>query len=82
METTRKLEEFEGYENVFGGHAWTEAYVGGKWVGLDASFRGHGWAGYDAGHITLATGNGNPADFIGMVFSIGQFEIAEVSIAR
>lgn len=25
--------------NGFGGHAWVEAYIGGKWVGLDSAFR-------------------------------------------
>jgi hypothetical protein len=76
------VDEFEGFTNVFGGHAWTEAYVGGKWVGLDASFKGGGRGGYDAGHITLATGSGDPEDFIQMVFSIGQFEIVGLSIEK
>lgn len=72
--------DYEGFKNVFGGHAWTEGYVGGKWVGLDASFKGGGRGGYDAGHITLATGGGNPEDFMQMVFSIGQFEIEDAAI--
>jgi hypothetical protein len=76
------INDFMGFQTVFGGHAWTEAYVGGKWVGLDASFVEHGWGGYDAGHIALAAGGGNPEDFIQMIFSLGQFEIKEVDVQR
>jgi hypothetical protein len=36
----------------FGGHAWTQVYIGDKWVGLDASFRGGGRGGYDATYST------------------------------
>ena len=59
----------------FGGHAWTQAYVGSKWVGLDAAFKGTGRGGYDAGHIALAVGNGEPADFFNLASTLGQFKI-------
>ncbi|MHC4647708.1 MAG: transglutaminase-like domain-containing protein [Planctomycetota bacterium] len=66
----------------FGGHAWTQAYVGDKWVGLDAAFKGTGRGGYDAGHITLAAGNGDPEDFFSLLGSIGQFTIEKVIVGN
>ena len=70
---------FAGYQG-FGGHAWTQAYVGDKWIGLDASFKGGGRGGYDAGHIALATGNGNPEDFFNLAATMGQFKVEKVII--
>lgn len=76
------VDEFMGFENVFGGHAWTEVYVGGRWVGLDAAFKATGRGGYDAGHIALAAGSGSLEDYFSLLFTIGQFEIEEVTIER
>jgi len=64
-------------ENMFGCHAWVEAYVGGRWVGLDAT---KGAGGVGAGHIALAIGNGEPDDFFGMVSTLGYFEIEDVIV--
>jgi hypothetical protein len=69
------LEEFLGRKNVFGGHAWAAAYMGDKWVGLDATRAPNG---YGVGHILLATGNGDPGDFFGMVNTLGYFKIEKV----
>lgn len=66
----------------FGAHAWNQAYIGGKWIGLDAAFRGAGWGGYDAGHIALAAGNGDPGDFFSLVTTMGQFKIEKVTVKR
>jgi hypothetical protein len=74
------VEEFAGLRQGFGGHAWTQAYVGGKWIGLDAAFKGTGRGGYDAGHIALAAGGGEPADFLNMASILGQFKIDKVTI--
>jgi hypothetical protein len=76
------VSEWQGLENGFGGHAWNQAYVGGKWIGLDAAFRGSGWGGYDAGHIALAAGNGSPGDFFSLVTTMGQFKIDKAIIKR
>ena len=73
------VDEFAGRQG-FGGHAWTQAYVGDKWIGLDASFRGGGRGGYDAGHIALAVGNGNPEDFFNLATTMGQFKVEKVII--
>ncbi|MFH1370681.1 MAG: transglutaminase-like domain-containing protein [Planctomycetota bacterium] len=64
----------------FGGHAWVEAYIGDKWVGLDATFKAGGRSGFDAGHIALAIGNGEPADFFGMATTLGRFKIEKVMV--
>jgi hypothetical protein len=70
-------ENLAGQKNVFGGHAWTEAYIGGVWVGLDATRSPQG---YGPGHITLARGSGNPTDFLNLVKVIGAFKIDKVTI--
>ena len=62
----------------FGGHAWTEAYIGDKWVGLDATFKASGRGGFDAGHIALASGDGEPADFFNLATMLGRFRIERI----
>jgi transglutaminase-like putative cysteine protease len=76
------VEEWRTVQNGFGGHAWTQAYIGGKWVGLDAAFRGAGLGGYDAGHIALAAGSGNPEDFLNLLNTMGQFKIDRVEVNK
>lgn len=82
------VSEFGGLQG-FGGHAWAQAYVGadergqgGKWIGLDAAFKGSGRGGYDAGHIALAVGNGDPGDFFNMAAALGQFKIEKLDVQR
>lgn len=76
------VSEWRSLESGFGGHAWAQAYVGGKWVGLDAAFRGTGRGGYDPGHIALAAGNGDPGDFFSIATTMGQFEIEKLEVTR
>jgi hypothetical protein len=73
------VKAFAGKENVFGGHAWVEAYVGGKWIGLDATKTPKG---FDAGHIALSIGKGEPADFFNLAATLGQFKIEKVTINK
>ena len=70
------VEELGDRKNVFGGHAWTEAYVGDKWIGLDAT------RGYGPGHIKMASGMGDPGDFIEMMNLLGSFDIKKVDIEK
>ncbi len=71
------------FENgAFGGHAWVQAYIGGKWVGLDAAFNSAGLGGYGPGHIALSVGSGNPEDFLNLVSTMGQFKIEKVMIEK
>ena len=76
------VEQWSTVVNGFGGHAWAQAYIGGKWIGLDAAFRGTGRGGYDAGHITIATGRGNPEDFLNLIGTMGQFKIDRVEVKK
>lgn len=76
------VSQWSTFRNGFGGHAWVQVYLGDKWVGLDAAFRGTGRGGYDAGHITLAVGNGNPEDFLNLVNTMGQFKIDKVTVNK
>jgi transglutaminase-like putative cysteine protease len=76
------VREWRAMESGFGGHAWNQAYVGGKWIGLDAAFRGTGRGGYDAGHIALAAGNGDPGDFFSLVTTMGQFKFEKMEVKR
>lgn len=76
------VEEFVGRRHVFGGHAWNQAYVGDRWIGLDAAFKGTGRQGFEPGHIALAMGNGEPGDFFGMMGSLGQFTMEAIEVER
>ncbi len=68
-------DDWAGKKNIFAGHAWTQAYVGDKWIALDGT---RGPKGYTAGHLTLSVGNGNPEDFFGLAMIQGQFTITEI----
>ncbi len=73
------VEDFGGLSG-FGGHAWVQAYIGGKWVGLDAAFKSSGRGGYDAGHIALASGDGEPGNFFNMAAMLGRFKIEKAMV--
>ena len=75
------VDDFAGMRG-FGGHAWTQVYIGGKWIGLDAAFKGTGRGGYDAGHIALAVGNGEPGDFLNLITTLGRFKIEKVTVNK
>ena len=65
------------HPTYFGPHAWVRVYVGGKWLGLDAALKG-----YDARHIALAVGNGDPKSFFGPVSALGYFHIQDLQIEK
>jgi len=73
------VNDFEG-KTGFGGHAWTEAYIGDKWVGLDSAFKAGGLGKFDAGHIALASGNGEPVNFFNMATTLGNFRIEKITV--
>ena len=73
------VNDFEG-RTGFGGHAWTEAYIGDKWVGLDSAFKAGALGKFDAGHIALASGDGEPANFFNLATTLGKFKIEKITI--
>jgi hypothetical protein len=75
------VDDFMG-KSGFGGHAWVEVFIEGKWVGLDPAFRKSGIRGFDAGHIALAMGDGEPVNFFNMATTMGRFKIEKVTVHR
>jgi hypothetical protein len=74
------VSQWKNLSNGFGGHAWTQVYIGNKWYNIDAAFKGAGFGGYDPGHITLSVGNGNPEDFLNIINTLGQFKIEKIEV--
>jgi hypothetical protein len=66
------VESMGGRRDVFGPHAWFRALIDGVWVDYDAAM-----GSYDAGHVALYAGDGDPSDFFGVVNTLGNFRIAE-----
>ncbi|MCY2932210.1 MAG: transglutaminase-like domain-containing protein, partial [Planctomycetota bacterium] len=64
--------EWAGRKDVFAPHAWVRAFIAGRWVHLDAAL------GYDAGHIMLGAGNGDPEGFFAILGTLGNFTLADV----
>ncbi len=69
------VDKFADREHVFGGHAWAQANIDGKWINLDATRVPRE---NPAGYILLGFGNGDPQDFFGMVNTLGCFTIEKV----
>ncbi len=57
---------FMGRRHVMVPHAWTQALIEDRWYSFDAALNG-----FDAGHIALAHGDGDPVHFFGMANLIG-----------
>ncbi len=66
-----------GKRDVFLPHAWVVANVGGTWVPLDASLGSAG-----VGRIILASGDGDAADFFGIMNTLGNFKITKVTVKQ
>jgi hypothetical protein len=49
-----------------------QVFIGGKWIGLDAAL-----GAFDAGHIALAAGDGDPDNFFNLVNTLGNFKITQ-----
>jgi hypothetical protein len=68
------VEAYAGARNVFVPHAWVQAYVDGRWRGYDAALRG-----FDAGHLALSVGDGDPWRFFAGFNSLGRMRIEAVA---
>jgi len=67
--------QFSGRRSIFVPHAWTQAYVGGKWISFDAALKG-----FDASHIALSFGDGDPSYFFNLINSLGSFAITDINV--
>jgi len=56
-------------------HAWVRAYVGDRWVGLDAAL-----AGFDPGHIGLSAGDGAPESLAAVYATVGFFKVKAAKV--
>jgi Transglutaminase-like superfamily len=62
-----------GQNDVFVPHAWTQAYINRRWQSFDAAL------GFDAGHIALSVGDGNPnTDNVSGAALLGNLEFVRI----
>jgi len=78
------VERFAGGRNVFAYHMWTQAWVDGRWVDLDATLPADHPTGFDAAHITLRVsamrdGEGTN-DMIHLLPVLGRLEVRVVEV--
>jgi hypothetical protein len=64
---------FAGQDRVFVPHAWAQAFVDGRWEGFDAALPG-----FDAGHIALSVGDGDPWRFYSGLDLLGRVALEDV----
>ncbi|HEY6941611.1 transglutaminase-like domain-containing protein [Dokdonella sp.] len=67
---------FAGKDQVFVPHAWAQAWVDGRWRSFDAALPG-----FDAGHIALGIGDGDPWRFYAGLDLLGRVELREAQSA-
>lgn len=61
---------FAGKEQVFVPHAWAQAWIDGRWQSFDAALPG-----FDAGHIALSVGDGDPWRFYAGLDMLGRIDL-------
>ena len=64
---------FAGKDQVFVPHAWAQAWVDSRWQSFDAAL-----SGFDAGHIALSIGNGDPWRFYSGLGLLGRIDMDSV----
>jgi transglutaminase-like putative cysteine protease len=64
------VDHYAGGDHVFVPHAWAQAYVDGAWRSYDAALHG-----FDAGHIALSSGDGDPWRFYAGFNTLGRLRI-------
>jgi hypothetical protein len=66
-------ERYAGRDHVFVPHAWAQAWVDGHWQSFDAALPG-----FDAGHIALSAGDGDPWRFFAGMDTLGRLRIDRI----
>ncbi|QDE38756.1 transglutaminase domain-containing protein [Luteibacter pinisoli] len=70
------VDRFGGASRVFVPHAWTQAWLGNRWVSFDSAQRR-----FDATHIALGTGSGDPWRFFQAMSVLGNIRIERATAA-
>jgi hypothetical protein len=66
-------DHYAGVEHVFVPHAWVQAFIEGRWQSFDAALHG-----FDAGHIALSYGDGDPWRFFAGFDTLGRMRVDAV----
>jgi hypothetical protein len=66
--------DFAGKDRVFVPHAWVQAWIGGRWQSFDAALPG-----FDAGHIALSIGDGDPWRFYAGLDMLGRLTLRQAT---
>ncbi len=66
-------DRYAGRKHVFVPHAWAQAWVDGHWQSFDAALPG-----FDAGHIALSAGDGDPWRFFSGMDTLGRMRIDRI----
>lgn len=70
------VDRFGGASRVFIPHAWTQAWLGNRWVSFDSAQRR-----FDSTHIALGTGSGDPWRFFRSMSVLGSIRIERATPA-
>jgi transglutaminase-like putative cysteine protease len=68
-------DRFSGRRDVFAPHYWVQAWIEDRWVSYDA-----GLLGFDATHIALAFGDGDPAQTLEGMAQLGLLQIEQMGL--
>ncbi|HEY2396128.1 MAG TPA: transglutaminase-like domain-containing protein [Rudaea sp.] len=64
------VDNYAGQQHVFVPHAWTQAFIDGHWRSYDAALHG-----FDAGHVALSFGDGDPWRFFAGFNALGRMRV-------
>ena len=70
-------DRFSGKKDVFSQHAWVQVWDGGRWVSYDAALEG-----FDATHIAIAIGDGDPRQFVATLGQLASWRIEKAGVIR
>ena len=68
------VDAYAGGKHVFVPHAWVQAYVDGRWRSFDAALHG-----FDAGHVALSVGDGDPWRFFAGFNALGRIRVDSIA---
>ncbi|MBS0569227.1 MAG: transglutaminase domain-containing protein [Proteobacteria bacterium] len=67
-------DRYAGIDHVFVPHAWSQAWIDGRWRSFDSALPG-----FDAGHIALSAGDGDPWRFFSGMDTLGRMQVESVA---